>query len=249
MRLNEKVSIITGASSGLGLDIAKLFALNGSTVIITDINDVDGLVETKKILNQGKQAFYFHLDVTSELDWSCLVSKVISEYQKIDILVNNAGVYHRGNLDTTKISDWDTVFNVNAKGVFIGTKTVLPVMKKQKKGSIISISSIAGLIGSKQSVAYNSAKGAIRIFTKSVAIQYAEQGIRANTIHPGPIKTDMLNELFISKKESDARRNGIPLGRFAKVRDVSQGVLFLASDEASFITGSELVIDGGWTAQ
>lgn len=249
MRLNEKVSIITGASSGLGLDIAKLFALNGSTVIITDINDVDGLVETKKILNQGKQAFYFHLDVTSELDWSCLVSKVISEYQKIDILVNNAGVYHRGNLDTTKISDWDRVFNVNAKGVFIGTKTVLPVMKKQKKGSIISISSIAGLIGSKQSVAYNSAKGAIRIFTKSVAIQYAEQGIRANTIHPGPIKTDMLNELFISKKESDARRNGIPLGRFAKVRDVSQGVLFLASDEASFITGSELVIDGGWTAQ
>ena len=226
MRLNEKVSIITGASSGLGLDIAKLFALNGSTVIITDINDVDGLVETKKILNQGKQAFYFHLDVTSELDWACLVSKVISEYQKIDILVNNAGVYHRGNLDTTKISDWDTVFNVNAKGVFIGTKTVLPVMKKQKKGSIISISSIAGLIGSKQSVAYNSAKGAIRIFTKSVAIQYAEQGIRANTIHPGPIKTDMLNELFISKKESDARRNGIPLGRFAKVRDVSQGVLF-----------------------
>ena len=249
MRLNGKVAIITGASKGLGLDVAKLFAKNGSKVVITDVNDYDGLLETNKIQNQGDKASYFHLDVTSETDWSHLVSKVIKEFGKIDILVNNAGVYHRGNLDSTEISDWDRVFSVNAKGVFIGTRAVLPEMKKQLKGSIVSISSIAGIIGSKQSVAYNSAKGAIRLFTKSVAVQYADQGIRANTIHPGPMETGMLNELFNTKEESEARRKGIPLGRFATVRDVSNGVLFLSSDEASLITGSELVIDGGWTAQ
>tara|TARA_B100001146_G_C16185593_1_gene436670 strand:+ start:829 stop:1578 length:750 start_codon:yes stop_codon:yes gene_type:complete len=249
MRLNGKVAIITGASKGLGLDIAKLFAKNGSKVIITDVNDCDGLLETNKIQSQGDKASYFHLDVTSEADWSRLVSKVIKKHGKIDILVNNAGVYHRGNLEATEISDWDRVFSVNAKGVFIGTRAVLPEMKKQLKGSIVSISSIAGIIGSKQSVAYNSAKGAIRLFTKSVAVQYADQGIRANTIHPGPMETDMLNELFNTKEESEDRRTGIPLGRFATVRDVSNGVLFLSSDEASLITGSELVIDGGWTAQ
>jgi len=249
MRLNGKVAIITGASKGLGLDIAKLFAKNGSKVIITDVNDCDGLLETNKIQSQGDKAYYFHLDVTSEADWSRLVSKVIKKHGKIDILVNNAGVYHRGNLEATEISDWDRVFSVNAKGVFIGTRAVLPEMKKQLKGSIVSISSIAGIIGSKQSVAYNSAKGAIRLFTKSVAVQYADQGIRANTIHPGPMETDMLNELFNTKEESEDRRTGIPLGRFATVRDVSNGVLFLSSDEASLITGSELVIDGGWTAQ
>ena len=249
MRLNGKVAIITGASKGLGLDVAKLFAKNGSKVVITDVNDYDGLLETNKIQNQGDKASYFHLDVTSETDWSHLVSKVIKEFGKIDILVNNAGVYHRGNLEATEISDWDRVFSVNAKGVFIGTRAVLPEMKKQLKGSIVSISSIAGIIGSKQSVAYNSAKGAIRLFTKSVAVQYADQGIRANTIHPGPMETDMLNELFNTKEESEDRRTGIPLGRFATVRDVSNGVLFLSSDEASLITGSELVIDGGWTAQ
>ena len=249
MRLNGKVAIITGASKGLGLDIAKLFAKNGSEVVITDVNDRDGLLETNKIQGQGNKAAYFHLDVTSEADWFHLVPKVIKEYGKIDILVNNAGVYHRGSLDATEISDWDRVFSVNAKGVFIGTRAVLPEMKKQMKGAIVSISSIAGIIGSKQSVAYNSAKGAIRLFTKSVAVQYADQGIRANTIHPGPMETGMLNELFNTKEESEARRKGIPLGRFATVRDVSNGVLFLSSDEASLITGSELVIDGGWTAQ
>ena len=152
-------------------------------------------------------------------------------------------------METTEIEDWDRVFRVNSKGVFVGTKAVLPQMKKQGNGSIVSISSIAGIIGSKQSVAYNSAKGAIRLFTKSVAIQYAAQGIRANTIHPGPMATQMLDELFITKEESEERRKGVPLGRFATVRDVSYGALFLSSDEASLITGSELVIDGGWTAQ
>ena len=161
MRLNGKVSIITGASRGLGLDIARLFATNGSKVVITDINDSDGLLEVKKIQSQGSQAFYSHLDVTSGPDWTRLVTEVIKKYGRIDILINNAGVYHRGNLETTKISDWDRVFSVNGKGVFIGTKAVLPQMKKQGKGSIVSISSIAGIIGSKQSVAYNSAKGAI----------------------------------------------------------------------------------------
>ena len=148
------------------------------------------------------------MEVTSASDWSNLVSKVIKEYGRIDILVNNAGVYHRGNLETTEIEDWDRVFRVNSKGVFVGTKAVLPQMKKQGNGSIVSISSIAGIIGSKQSVAYNSAKGAIRLFTKSVAIQYAAQGIRANTIHPGPMATQMLDELFITKEESEERRKG-----------------------------------------
>ena len=249
MRLDGKVSIITGAAKGLGLDIARLYAANGSKVIVTDINDHDGLLESEKIQSKGNEAFYFHLDVTSASDWSNLVSKVIKEYGRIDILVNNAGVYHRGNLETTEIEDWDRVFRVNSKGVFVGTKAVLPQMKKQGNGSIVSISSIAGIIGSKQSVAYNSAKGAIRLFTKSVAIQYAAQGIRANTIHPGPMATQMLDELFITKEEFEERRKGVPLGRFATVRDISYGALFLSSDEASLITGSELVIDGGWTAQ
>ena len=249
MRLAGTVSIITGAAKGLGLDIARLYSANGSSVVMADINDHDGSLEASEIQNQGRQAFYVHLDVTSTSDWSNLVNKTLNQYGKIDILVNNAGVYHRGNLATTEVDDWDRVFDVNAKGVFLGSKAVLSQMQKQGKGSIVSISSIAGIIGSKQSVAYNSAKGAIRLFTKSVAVQYAEQGIRANTIHPGPMVTEMLDDLFTTKEESERRREGIPLGRFATVRDVSLGALFLSSDEASLITGSELVIDGGWTAQ
>jgi NAD(P)-dependent dehydrogenase (short-subunit alcohol dehydrogenase family) len=203
-----------------------------------------------EIAELGGEAVYVHLDVTREEDWQSAVQAAVSAFGKLDVLVNNAGIWRRGRVEDTTVEDWDAVQNVNSKGVFLGAKAAIPEMRKAGGGSVINISSTAGLVGGPRSTAYTASKGAVRLFTKATAIQYAGEGIRSNSIHPGPIDTEMIQQVWQgednSREESIART---PLGRVGTVDDIAYGALFLASDESSFMTGSELVIDGGSTAQ
>ena len=247
MRLENKVAIISGGSRGMGAFEASLFVQEGAKVIIGDVRDEEGRDLAKHI---GPNAVYMHLDVTSERDWAAVVKEATDRYGKLDILVNNAGVSARGTIEETSVDDWDRVMGINSKGVFLGTRAAIPEMRKSGGGSIINISSQLGLVGmAESSPQYQSSKGAVRIFTKSAAIQYAPEGIRVNSVHPGPIVTPMTEARRFDSAIQQVMVSRIPLGRYGKSEDVAYGVLYLASDEASFVTGSELVIDGGWTAQ
>jgi len=247
MRLENKVAIISGGSRGMGAFEAALFVQEGAKVIIGDVRDEEGRDLAKHI---GSNAVYMHLDVTLERDWAAVVKEAIDRYGKLDILVNNAGVSARGTIEETSVDDWDRVMGINSKGVFLGTRAAIPEMRKSGGGSIINISSQLGLVGmAESSPQYQSSKGAVRIFTKSAAIQYAPEGIRVNSVHPGPIVTPMTEARRSDSAVQQVMVSRIPLGRYGESKDVAYGVLYLASDEASFVTGSELVIDGGWTAQ
>ena len=249
-RMDGKVALISGGARGQGAAEARLFAREGAKVVIGDLLDVEGMRVAAEIAELGGDAMYVHLDVTSEEDWQSAVAAAVSNYGKLDVLVNNAGIWRRGRVEDTTVEDWDAIQNVNSKGVFLGTKAAIPEMRQAGGGSIINISSTAGLVGGPRSTAYTASKGAVRLFTKATAIQYAGESIRANSIHPGPIDTEMIHQVWQgednSREESIART---PLGRVGTVDDIAYGALFLASDESSFMTGSELVIDGGSTAQ
>ena len=247
MRLENKVAIISGGSRGMGAVEAALFVQQGAKVLVGDVRDDEGRALVEKI---GADAVYAHLDVTSEDDWAAAVKKATDRYGKLDILVNNAGVSARGTIEETSVEDWDRVMGINAKGVFLGTRAAIPEMRKAGGGSIVNISSQLGLVGmAESSPQYQSSKGAVRIFTKSAAIQYAPEGIRVNSVHPGPIVTPMTESRRSDLAMQQVMVSRIPLGRYGESEDVAYGVLYLASDESSFVTGGELVIDGGWTAQ
>ena len=249
MRLQGKVALITGAARGQGAAEARLFAQEGAKVVLADVADQDGTIVAAEIAEAGGDALYVHLDVTSEDEWDAAVRAAVASFGKLDILVNNAGIWRRGHVLETSSEQWDEIMGVNAKGVFLGTKAAIPEMRKAGGGSIINISSTAGLVGSRTSSAYSASKGAVRIFTKSTAVQYAAEGIRANSIHPGPIDTDMGDQVW---PDADSRKAAVArtaLSRIGTAQDVAYGALYLASDESSFVTGSELVIDGGVTAQ
>ncbi len=247
MRLENKVAIISGGSRGMGAVEAELFVQQGAKVLVGDVRDDEGRALVEKI---GADAVYAHLDVTSEDDWAAAVKKATDRYGKLDILVNNAGVSARGTIEETSVEDWDRVMGINAKGVFLGTRAAIPEMRKAGGGSIVNISSQLGLVGmAESSPQYQSSKGAVRIFTKSAAIQYAPEGIRVNSVHPGPIVTPMTEARRSDLAMQQVMVSRIPLGRYGESEDVAYGVLYLASDESSFVTGGELVIDGGWTAQ
>jgi cyclopentanol dehydrogenase len=190
------------------------------------------------------------LDVTSEAAWNSAVGEAVSRFGKLDILVNNAGVTSRGMIEDISVDDWTRVMDVNVKGGFLGTKASIPLMRANGGGSIVNISSGAAIAPQPNtSGAYSASKGAVRIFTKSTAIQYAGENIRCNSVHPGPVETDMLNLSREDDTELATMKARVPLGRFGSAEDIAYGVLYLASDESSFVTGSELVIDGGRTAQ
>ena len=249
MRLEGKVALITGAARGQGAAEARLFAQEGAKVVLADVSDQEGSAVAAEIAEAGGDALYVHLDVTSEEDWDAAIRSAVSSFGKIDILVNNAGIWRRGHVLETSSDQWDEVLGVNAKGVFLGTKAAIPEMRKAGGGSIINISSTAGLVGSRTSSAYSASKGAVRLLTKSTAIQYAAEGIRANSIHPGPIDTDMGDQVW---PDADSRERAVArtaIARMGTAQDIAYGALYLASDESSFVTGSELVIDGGSTAQ
>jgi NAD(P)-dependent dehydrogenase (short-subunit alcohol dehydrogenase family) len=250
MRLENKVALISGGARGMGAAEAILFAGEGAKVVIGDVLEDEGRQTEAQINESGGECLFLRLDVTSESNWQDAVATTVSRFGKLDILVNNAGIFPLGTVEDTSEDLWDRVMAINAKGVFMGTKHAIPEMRKTGGGSIINISSIAGLIGSRGAAAYGASKGAVRIFTKSTAIQYAADGIRANSVHPGIIETPMsIPTILTTEEQRDTQINRTPLGRIGTADDVASGILFLASDESSFMTGSELVIDGGLTAQ
>ena len=249
MRLAGKVALISGGARGQGATEARLFAREGAKVVIGDIRDEEGAGVAAEIAEAGGDARYVHLDVTSEEDWRRAIRTAVAEFGKLNVLVNNAGIWLRGRVEDTTVDQWDMVLEVNAKGVFLGTKLAISEMRKAGGGSIINISSTAGLVGSPRSTAYSASKGAVRLFTKATAVQYGREGIRANSIHPGPIDTSMGDEVWPDAPSRAASIARTVVGRMGTPEDIAYGALYLASDESSFVTGSELVIDGGVTAQ
>ena len=250
MRLANKVALISGGARGMGATEARLFAGEGAKVVIGDILEEEGRQTEAEINEAGGECLFIHLDVTSESDWQRAVAAAAARFGKLDVLVNNAGIYRTEGIEETSEELWDLVLEINGKGVFLGTKLAIPEMRKAGGGSIINISSVAGLTGGVGSAAYRASKGAVRLFTKATAIQYAAEGIRANSVHPGVIETPMTAPNLLADEDSRARSAARhPIGRNGKPEDIAYGVLYLASDESSFVTGSELVIDGGLTAQ
>ena len=249
MRLEDKVALISGGARGMGSEEAKLFAREGAKVVIGDVLEDEGRRTEAEINESGGECVFVRLDVTSEESWQAAVSQAVDRFGKLDILVNNAGIYRTNNVTETSSEEWDQVMDINAKGVFLGTKAAIPAMKENGSGSIVNISSVAGLVGNLMSSAYTASKGAVRLLTKSTAIQYARDGIRCNSVHPGTIETQMTAPLLSDDSYRQDRMNRTPIGRLGTAEDVAYDVLFLASDEASFMTGSELVIDGGRTAE
>jgi cyclopentanol dehydrogenase len=249
-RLDGKVALISGGARGQGATEAQLFCREGARVVFGDVLDDDGRKVEAAIRAAGGEATYIHLNVTSEADWRVAVDAAVQRYGKLDILVNNAGILIRKSIEETTEDDWDRIMAVNVKGVFIGTKYAIPAMRQAGGGSIINISSTAGLVGSPYgSSAYTATKGAVRLFTKATATQHARDKIRCNSVHPGPIDTEMMRDVLGDAALREERLQRIPLGRAGTTEDIAYGVLYLASDESSFVTGSELVIDGGSTAQ
>jgi cyclopentanol dehydrogenase len=218
-------------------------------VVIGDVLEEEGRETAAQIAEAGGRVLFVPVDVTSEDDWRRAVQATVGTYDKLDVLVNNAGISSRTNVEETPEDLWDRVMAVNAKGVFLGTKLAIPEMRKAGGGSIINISSIYGIVGSDTSISYHASKGAVRIFTKATAIQYAGDGIRVNSVHPGFVDSPMTERYHALPGVRAARLAGTPIGRLGTPEDIAAGILYLASDESSFVTGSELVIDGGWTAQ
>ncbi len=248
MRVAGKVALISGGAGGIGAATAKLLAKEGAAVVIADLLEDEGRAAEAQIAESGGRALFVHLDVTSEESWRNAVQAAVSSFGKLDILVNNAGVSHRSGVEETTSEAWDKVMDVNVKGVFLGTQAAIPEMRKAGGGSIINISSIYGLVGSGGSAAYHASKGAVRIFNKSTAIQYASENIRANSVHPGFIDTPMTRAHHDNPNIHKERVAKTPIGRMGQPEDIAAGILYLASDESSFVTGAELVIDGGMTA-
>ena len=249
-RLDGKVALISGGARGQGAEEARLMAREGAKVVFGDILDDQGQQVEAEITESGFDATYIHLDVTRSSDWETAVDTAVRKYGGLHILVNNAGILIRKGVEDTTEEEWDRIMGINVKGVFLGTKHAIPAMRNSGGGSIVNISSTAGLVGSPDgSPSYTATKGAVRLFTKAIAINHAKDGIRCNSVHPGPIDTEMIRDTITDPDRMAARMRRLPMGRVGTSADIAYGVLYLASDEASFVTGSELVIDGGTTAQ
>ena len=248
MRLEGKVAIITGAAGGMGAEEARLFAREGAKVIIADVLDDEGKKVEAEIAEAGGEATYVRINVTSEHSWERLIAETISLYGKLDILVNNAGVSSSSEDDRLDLDGWKRIMDVNATGVFLGTKYAVQQMRETGGGSIVNISSIMGFVGGEGGhPAYHASKGAVRIFTKAMAVQYGADNIRVNSVHPGFMPPMRTSAPDTAMREEQVRLT--PLRRTGETIEVANGVLFLASDDASFITGTELVIDGGFIAR
>jgi cyclopentanol dehydrogenase len=245
-KLDGKVALISGGARGQGAAEAETFAREGARVIFAEGQKVEAAIRAA-----GGEATYVHLDVTSEADWQRAVETAVSRHGALHVLVNNAAiVIPRVPIEERTAAEWDRVMAVNAKGVFLGTKHAIPAMRRAGGGSIVNISSVAGIGQSlHQEPAYAASKGAIRIFTKVTASQHARDGIRCNSVHPGPVDTEMLHSAMPDPDVLKARLQRVPLGRMGTVSEIVTLVLYLASDDSAYMTGSELVIDGGALAQ
>lgn len=242
--LKDKVAIVTGAARGIGQSIAIELARNGANVVVSDI--ISGETTVGKIKKLNRKAIYVNTDISDKKQVENLIQQTIQKFKKIDILVNNAGIFIAGETKNFKEEDWDKTININLKGYFLCSQAALKYMKKG--ASIVNISSVAGIMGYSQAAAYCASKGGIRLLTKSLAAEYGPLGIRVNSIHPGIIETAMTKNILINKKVKQGMLSKIPLKRTGKSIDIAGPVVFLASDAASYVTGEEVIVDGGWTA-
>ena len=260
-RLEGKVAIVTGGASGIGAETARSFALHGARVMLTDANVALGECVVHEITTAGGIAKFIEQDVRKEAQWVRIANATETSFGRLDILCNIAGISGRDpklNIQTSltagprlaeqTLEQWNLVMEINATGVFLGTKAVIPAMQRAGAGSIINISSICGIVGSHANAAYHASKGAVRIFSKAAAIQYAPDKIRVNSVHPGFVDTPMTKPGHSNPDVARQRLQATPLGRFGTPADIAAGCLYLASDESAWVTGSELVIDGGMTA-
>lgn len=247
-RLAGKVAIISGGARGIGEATARLFVREGARVLLADVLEEDVRALAEALDESGDTVAWCRLDVTDESAWTDAVRQCESVFGRVDVLVNNAGVYRRTLLEDTSAEEWDWMLEINGKGVFLGARAVLESMRAAGGGSIINLSSVAGIIGG-AATAYNASKGAVRILSKSIAVQYGPDGIRCNSVHPAPIETSMGRDAAPTPDIRAQRMAEIPLQRFGEPDEVANVILFLASDESSYVTGSELVVDGGLTAR
>ncbi|QEN09182.1 SDR family oxidoreductase [Oceanispirochaeta crateris] len=246
MNVKDKCIVITGGSGGLGSEMAKLLAFKGANVIILDLDKQKGDALVKDIQSEGYKAIFYPMDLTSEEDWKTVLTTIMKKDGKIDVLVNNVGINIRKPLEEMELEEWNTMMLVNVGSVFLGAKHMIPIMRKQGGGAIINTSSVCGLIGHRYTPeAYTTTKGAVTLLTKSIAARYAKDGIRCNSIHPSTVDTPLVQEMFKDPVKKQQRLEEVPLGRLAKASDVANAVLYLASDDASFINGIALPIDGG----
>lgn len=251
-RLSQKVALITGGASGLGRAMGRLFTKEGAKVVLTDINEENGQAAVTEIKNNGGDAHFISHDVTSEEQWESVISQTLETHGRLNIVVNSAGIGALGNAEETSYEDWRKVNSINLDGVFLGTKHGIRAIKNnQTDGSIINISSIMGLVGDANLAGYNASKGGVKLLTKSAALHCAQAGykVRVNSIHPGYIKTPMVEGAIESGHSDEEKLKSLhPVGHLGEPDDIAYGALYLASEEAKFVTGSELVIDGGYTA-
>jgi len=253
-RLSGKVAVVTGGALGIGRSTSELFAREGAAVAVTDVLDREGRELADQLAKAGAKAAYWHLDVAKENEVRAVMAQVAERFGRLDILVNNAGI-SGANKPTHEITEaeWDALMAVNVKGTFFCTKHAVPFMKRAGGGSIINLSSIYGLVGAADAPPYHASKGAVRLMAKTDALLYAADRIRVNSVHPGFIWTPMVEHFLAASKDPGGNRRALdglhPLGHIGEADDVAWGIVYLASDESKFVTGTELVIDGGYTAR
>jgi NAD(P)-dependent dehydrogenase (short-subunit alcohol dehydrogenase family) len=251
MRLAGKVALISGGARGMGAAAARLFAREGARVVIGDVLEAEGRAVEADVRAKGGEAVFARLDVTSEAEWQQAVEVALRHYGTLNVLINNAGIGGAGRLEDTSAEAWDRVMDVNAKGVFLGSKAVIPAMRQAGGGSIVNISSVAGLVADRTLAGYCASKGAVRMLSKSIALHGARSKVRCNSVHPSFIDTPMVAALAgeLGSSALDKLTKASPMGRLGTADEVAMMVVYLASDEASFVTGAELVVDGGLTAR
>lgn len=245
-RLQGKIALISGGASGLGAAQAILFAREGAKVVIGDLQETLGAKVRDEIRESGGEARFVRLDVTDADSWANAVSTAVDTFGGLTTLVNNAGIFHPGGVQAETIEGWNKMVAVNQTGVFLGMRAAVPALLKSGNAAIVNISSLYGLIGSPSAISYHASKAAVRLMGKAAALEFAKRGIRVNTIFPGQIRTPILGD--ITPEQDAAIKASIPMGIVGDPFDIAQGSLFLASDDAKYVTGAELVIDGGWAA-
>lgn len=249
MRLQNKITLITGAAQGIGKAIAERYLAEGATVFVCDLKEAEGEQVASSLRASGGQAWFLSLDVSSEENWKRVFDAVVERCGRLDVLVNNAAINIRQPIEEMTVENLDAMLRVNVKGPFLGIKHAIPLLRRGGGGSIINMSSICGLIGHKYTPeAYTTTKGAITLLTKSIATRYAKDNIRCNSIHPSTADTPLMREYFKDPARRAERLSEIPLGRFSSVDDIASAALFLASDEAAFLNGVALPVDGGLTS-
>ena len=246
-RLDGKVALVSGGASGIGAAHVRVFAAEGAKVIAGDLQEDKGRAVVEAVNKNGAEAVFVGLDVARQEDWSRAVEEAVSRFGKLTTLINNAGIYWPRGTEEETLEGWNTMIAVNQTGVWLGMKAAVAAMREAGGGAIVNISSLYGLIGSPGSISYHATKGAVRLMTKSAALEYVKQGIRVNSIHPGQIDTPILSGL--TPEQNEQIKAATPMGRLGRPEEIAYGSLYLCSDEAAYTTGAELVIDGGWFAQ